>query len=103
MVAVMPLMVLLVIPLVGCSGISGTGITSSAPSSPDTVALRGTAGSVCGKPDDRLVHVPPSYTLPLAPPVGIGQTLVDPQYGCVITRLTTFGEFQASQSNHHNY
>jgi len=78
-------------------------ITSSAPSSPDTAALSGAGGAVCGQPDDRLVHVPPNYALPLAPPIGIGQTLVDPEYGCGITRLTTFGEFQAGQSNHHNY
>ena len=80
-------------------------ILSSAPSSPNVVSLGGTGvtAPLCGKPDDRLVHIPPSYTLPLAPPVGIGQTLVDPQYGCTITRLTTFGEFQAGQANHLNY
>src|SRR6266581_7546306 len=97
----------IVILLAGLVGACGSGSTPvpSAPSSPNVVSLSGTGvtAPLCGKPDDRLVHIPPSYTLPLAPPVGIGQTLVDTQYGCPITRLTTFGEFQASQSNHHNY
>jgi hypothetical protein len=37
------------------------------------------------------------------PPAAAGQTFTDPQYGCGITRLTTFGEFQANQASHHNY
>ena len=83
--------------LAGCAGTTQTSQSTGPPNPPQA------SGLICGQPDDRLVHMPPSYTLPLAPPVGIGRTLVDPQYGCVITRLTTFGEFQVGQSSHHNY
>jgi len=86
------LALLLVIRLVACSGVSQ-------PAGPPVI----TSGSICGQLDDKLVHLPPSYTLPLMPPAAAGQTFTDPQYGCGITRLTTFGEFQANQSNHHNY
>lgn len=82
-------------------------ILSSAPPSLNVVGLSGTAvaavpAPLCGQPDDGLIHVPPLYTL-LTAPSDIGQTLVDPQYGCTIVRLTNFGEFQAGQANHHNY
>ena len=90
-IALMP-----VLRLIACSGVSQPTV-SQAPPPPVT-----TGPLVCGK-SDRLVHLPPSYTLPLAPPAGIGQTLTDPQYGCGITRVTTFGEFQAGQANYHNY
>ena len=98
---------LIVILLAGLVGACGSGSTPvpSAPSSPNVVSLSGTGvtAPLCGKPDDRLVHVAPNYTLSLAPPVGIGQMLVDTQYGCPITRLTTFAEFRPGMGNHHNY
>jgi len=86
---------MLVLRLLACSGVSQV----SQPPGPPVL----TGSSICGRLDDGLVHLPPSYTLPLLPPVAVHQTITDPQYGCGITRLTTFGEFQANQSNHHNY
>jgi len=76
-------------PLLNVVSLSGTGV----PAAP---------APLCGQLDDGRIHIPPLYTL-LVMPADIGQTLVDPQYGCTITRLTVFGEFQAGQANHHNY
>lgn len=67
---------------------------------------------VCGSSlNDTAIHTPPNYTCssapctsnPFPPPSGINQSITDPQYGCAITRLTTFGEFGSGLSTHHNY
>src|SRR5579859_6168481 len=69
---------------------------------------------VCGSSlNDTTIHTPPNYTCssppctsnPFPPPqqLGINHSITDPQYGCPITRLTTFGEFGTDLSTHHNY
>jgi hypothetical protein len=91
------------------TGYSGAlTILSTAPPFSNIVSLSGAAipavpAPRCGQPDDGLIHVPLDYLIPLAPPAGVGQTLVDPQYGCTVTKLTTFGEFEAGEASHHNY
>lgn len=69
-------------------------------------------GPVCGSSlNDTTIHTPPNYTCssppctsnPFPPPSGINQSITDPQYGCSIKRLTTFGEFGTGLSTHHNY
>src|SRR6266699_5035216 len=75
----------------GCSREANVPVTGSTPS----------LGGSCGQKDDGLIHIPPGYNSFIPP--ATGHSYADPQYGCGITRLTTFGEFQASQSNHHNY
>src|SRR5579872_7348059 len=44
------------------------------------------SGPSCGQADDGLIHTPPVYDS-FAPPAE-GQSYVDPQYGCTVTRLT---------------
>lgn len=66
----------------------------------------------CGSSlNDTTIHTPPNYTCssapctsnPFPPPSAINQSITDPQFGCTITRLTTFGEFGSGLSTHHNY
>jgi hypothetical protein len=90
--ATLAIVLALVIPLMACSGITR-----------DIASLIITSAPICGQLDDRSVHLAPDYTLPLAPPTAVGQTFGDPKYGCSITRLTIFAEFEANQSSHHNY
>jgi len=68
-------------------------IASNVPNSPTVVPLSGTgvtptSGSapICGKVDDNLVHPPPNYDT-FRPP-SVGQSYVDPVYGCTVERLT---------------
>ena len=68
-------------------------IASNVANSPTVVSLAGTgvtatSGSapICGKIDDSLVHPPPNYDTFRPPPVG--QSYVDPVYGCTVERLT---------------
>src|SRR6266571_4056848 len=97
MVVVVPLIVLLVIRSVGCSG-----ITSSAPSSPDTVALRGTGGLVCEQPNDGQAHPPTNYTSFTPPPKG--GSYVDPDFGCTVKRVSdAVNDFGANTGVHHGY
>lgn len=41
---------------------------------------------ICGKPDDKEIHIPPDWTT-FAPPA-VGQSYVDPVFGCPVKRLT---------------
>jgi hypothetical protein len=67
-------------------------------------------GSVCGKLDDGLVHVPPNYSCgspPCAtnpfPPPAKGTSYTDPQYGCSVTRLTDVVADHLGVAAHHEY
>ena len=55
---------------------------------------------LCGKRDDGLIHVPPRFNS-FAPPTQ-GNSYSDPQYGCMITRLTN-GKSQFNLAIHHQY
>ena len=76
---------------------SGTGVTA-------------TPGTICGKVDDGLVHLPPNYSCssppctvnPFPPPVR-GASYVDPQYGCTLTRLTDAVADHLGSAAHHEY
>jgi len=73
----------------------------------------------CGALNDTAVHTPQSYTCsagsgcmqpggsgsppPLVPPSAVNSTITDPQYGCTIKRMTTFGEQQSGQASHNYY
>src|SRR2546425_766058 len=48
--------------------------------------LASTQALLCGRPDDRLVHVPSNWTTFLPPKTG--QSYIDPVFGCKVTRLT---------------
>ncbi len=74
-------------------------ITGSAPSSPDTAALSGAGGAVCGQPNDGLIHIPPNWTT-FTPP-SRGGSYVDPVFGCTIVRLTD--STRDGVSEHHYY
>jgi len=74
-------------------------ITSSAASSPDTAALSGAGGAVCGQPNDGLIHIPPNWTTFMPP--SRGDNYVDPVFGCTIVRLTDAS--QAGTAQHHYY
>ena len=80
-----------------------------------TVAQSGTGisappGAVCGKLDDGLVHLPPSYSCssppcaasPFSPPAR-GASYTDPQYGCSVTRLTNAVADNLGAAAHHQY
>jgi Abnormal spindle-like microcephaly-assoc'd, ASPM-SPD-2-Hydin len=69
-------------------------ITSDANTGPSAVSLSGTgvtqtSGPICGLLNDGLVHLPTNYDT-FTPP-GVGQSYVDPVYGCTVTRLTNGG------------
>ncbi|HTC96066.1 MAG TPA: hypothetical protein VK699_21670 [Terriglobales bacterium] len=55
----------------------------------------------CGQKDDGLVHIPPGYNS-FTPPVE-GQSYVDPQYGCTVTRLTNSMQDSPLVPRHHYY
>ena len=67
--------------------LSGTGMTSSAVSAPS-----------CGQVNDKLVHLPPNYDT-FTPP-GVGQSYVDPVYGCSVKRLTNGSLEQLGDGSH---
>ena len=76
---------------------SGTGVTSP-------------PGTICGKLDDGLVHLPPSYSCsspPCAtnpfPPPAKGASYADPQYACAVTRLTDAVGDHLGAAAHHQY
>lgn len=76
---------------------SGTGVT-------------GTPGTICGKLDDGLVHLPPNYscssppcTANPFPPPAKSAGYVDPQYGCSLTRLTDAVGDRLGSAAHHEY
>jgi len=76
---------------------SGTGVSSP-------------AGTICGKLDDGLVHLPPNYscssppcTANPFPPPAKGASYVDPQYGCSVTRLTSAVADHLGAAAHHQY
>src|SRR5215472_2761002 len=76
---------------------SGTGVTSP-------------PGTICGKLDDGLVHLPPSYSCsspPCAtnpfPPPAKGASYADPQYACAVTRLTDAVGDHMGAAAHHQY
>jgi hypothetical protein len=67
------------------------------------------SGILCGQLDDGLTHVPPSYVCTGAncgpnpfPPPPVGQSYVDPQYGCRVMRLAD-GIAQFGVPAHHYY
>jgi hypothetical protein len=55
----------------------------------------------CGQPDDGLIHVPLNYNT-FTPPAE-GQSYVDPQYGCTVTRLTNSMQDSPIVPRHHYY
>ncbi len=85
------------LPFLALAGCAGCSRKANVPVTASTPGL----GVLCGQKDDGLIHIPPGYNSFIPPPTG--HSYVDPQYSCGITRLTTFGEFQANQSSHHNY
>lgn len=56
---------------------------------------------LCGQKDDGVVHIPPSYNSFTAP--AEGQSYVDPQYGCTVTRLTSSTQDSPLVPRHHYY
>lgn len=60
----------------------------------------GTPGTICGKLDDGLTHIPLNYNV-FSPPAK-GQSYVDPQYGCTVVRLTG-GVSEFGVATHHYY
>jgi hypothetical protein len=76
---------------------SGTAsVVSSAVNSPTTIALSGTgatttsgSGPICGKLNDKAVHLPSNWAT-FTPPAS-GQSYVDPVFGCTVKRLTNSG------------
>lgn len=70
----------------------------------------GASGNICGKTDDKLIHLPPAYSCLLAPcltspfpPPARGGSYADPQYGCSVTRLTDAVADRLTAAAHHNY
>jgi hypothetical protein len=59
-----------------------------------------TSDGLCGSRDDGLVHVPPRFN-DFTPP-GKGESYTDPQYGCVVVRLTD-AKSQFKLAVHHQY
>jgi hypothetical protein len=76
---------------------SGTGVSSP-------------SGTICGKLDDGLVHLPANYscssppctTNPFPPPAK-GASYADPQYGCSVARLTDVVADHLGLAAHHEY
>jgi hypothetical protein len=67
------------------------------------------SGILCGQPDDGLTHIPSTYVCTDAncgsnpfPPPPVGQSYVDPQYGCRVARLTD-GIAEFGVPAHHYY
>jgi HYDIN/CFA65/VesB family protein len=94
-------------PTVAGSVTGSVSVVSTATNSPATITLSGsgiasTSGLLCGQLDDGLIHTPPNYTTPLAPPAK-GASYVDPQYGCTITRLTNAVADNLGAAAHHDY
>ena len=64
-----------------------------------------------GISNDTAIHPPQPYSCgappcssnPFPPPPDVNQSLIDPQYGCTITRLTKFEELGPGESAKHNY
>jgi len=93
----------------GCRNVTTPpAATSSKPGNASTSTTA--AGTICGKLDDHLVHVPPSYSCaggtctgnPFLPP-GKGASYVDPQFGCTVTRITDALGDGLGAAAHHNY
>ena len=67
-------------------------VTSDAANTPLTVALSGTGvtattnAPTCGASGDNTVHVPADWAAFVPPP--LGQSYVDPTFGCTVTRIT---------------
>ncbi len=100
-------------------GLPGSiSFVSNASNSPANVSLSGTGvaapppppGGLCGKQDDGLAHLPPSYSCSLLPcitnpfpPPARSSTYIDPQYGCTVRRLTDAVGDALGTAAHHNY
>src|SRR5262249_61495597 len=57
-------------------------------------------GGLCGSTDDGLAHIPPRFNEFVPPPRGA--SYADPQYGCVVFRLTDAKE-EFKLAVHHQY
>src|SRR6185437_12726587 len=51
-----------------------------------TYQLRPSGAPICGKLDDKHIHIPPGWDT-FTPPA-LGQSYVDPVFGCSVKRLT---------------
>ncbi len=71
---------------------------SQTPSSSSAIA---SSAPTCGQVDDGRVHVPINYNSFTPPPEG--QSYVDPQYGCTLTRLTDSEHDSPIVPRHHYY
>ena len=69
--------------VLGACGASQTAQQGRPPDSPQA------SGIICGVIDDKLIRIPPKWTTFIPPPVG--QTYVDPVFGCPVKRLTDSG------------
>src|SRR5438046_3036254 len=75
----------------------GTPLTSR-----ETFGTRNAPGAqppLCGRPNDGQDHIPPNWTS-FVPP-GVGQSYVDPVYGCSVKRLTNSSEEEALEGGKH--
>ena len=85
--------------------------TRAATRNPTIPVAEGTATlASCGKPDDGLVHTPPSYScgsgscaISSFPPPAKGSNYVDPEYGCTVRRLTDVVRDHLGAAAHHQY
>jgi hypothetical protein len=78
-------------PTTAGSVIGTVSVLSNATNSPATIALSGSAvtqtgGPLCGQLNDGLIHIPPNWDT-FTPPA-LGQSYVDPVFGCTVKRLT---------------
>ena len=64
---------------------SSRDVDSSSPSN-DTPRLKREDAPICGKPDDKRIHLPPEWDTFTVPPRG--RSYVDPVFGCSVKRLT---------------
>src|SRR6266566_3289976 len=83
-------LVVWLLPFLALAGCAGCSRKANVPVTASTPGL----GGPCGQKDDGLIHIPPGYNSFIPP--ATGHSYADPQYGCGITRLTTFGEFQGN-------
>ena len=95
--------------IVSCRKTGATQAGDSAKAPAFTISPTATA-SICGKLDDHLVHVPPSYTCGSGscainpfPPPSKGGSYVDPQFGCTVKRLTDAVGDGLGTAAHHDY
>jgi hypothetical protein len=58
-------------------------------------------GIICGKPNDKAIHIPPNWTTFNLPPAE--QTFIDPVFGCPVTRLTNGSSETLSDGTHPSF